>query len=122
MQLDDQYQTQILSKDGRTNDFCLNNLENNNEYISEIIGCSYVVFSGALKTESGLSKLQAKFSIVEDGILVQLFPASLEKLKNALKQKQDFSLNCLGNNCQTNEMDESVSIIWSEDDLNFNVG
>lgn len=124
-QADDQYLTQILSKDGRVNDFSLNNLEENNEYISEIIGCSYVVFSGALKTESSQSKLQAKFSIVEDGILVQLFPSSLEKLKNALKQKTDFVLNCFSSSSSTsnnNEIDDSICIVWSEDDNNFNIG
>lgn len=111
LQNDDQYLTQIFSKNGDVNDFNLNNLESNNEYISEIIGVSYIVFSGALKSEAGLN---AKNSIVEDGILVQVLPASLEKLKNALKQKTDFTLNC--------GQDETVSIVWTEDDLQFNLG
>ena len=112
-QNDDQYLTQILSKDGLVNDFNLNNLENNNEYISEIIGASYIVFSGALKSETNLN---AKFSIVEDGILVQLLPTLLEKLKNCLKQKIDFNLNCGQNNS------DEISILWTDDDLNFNLG
>ena len=68
-QNDDQYLTQILCrKDGRINDFSLSNLEKNStEYVSELIGASYIVFSGALKSEPGLN---CKFSLVEDGILV----------------------------------------------------
>lgn len=123
LQNDDQYLTQILSRDGRTADFNFNNLEDNNEYISEIIGASYIVFSGALKTEAGLN---GKFSVVEDGILVQLLPNSLDNLKNALKQKMNFTLNCGSSGSQSNgkndQQDESVSIEFTEDDLQFNLG
>ena len=115
---DEQYLTQIFSKDGTVKDFNLNNLESNNEYISEVIGASYIVFSGALKNESGLN---AKNGIVEDGVLVQLLPEKLEKLKNSLKQKTDFTLNC-GQINSKNEQDETVSIEWTEDDLQFNIG
>lgn len=115
-QNDDQYLTQILSKDGRVSDFSLNNLEKSTEYISELIGASYIVFSGALKSEPGLN---CKFSIVEDGVLVQLLPNLLEKLKNSLKQKTDFNLNCIQNS--TSEVDE-VQVVWTDDDLNFNLG
>lgn len=119
-QNDDQYLTQILSrKDGRVEDFSLNNLETNStEYVSELIGASYIVFSGALKSEPGLN-CSCKFSVVEDGILVQLLPNLLEKLKNSLKQKTDFNLNC--NQSSSGEADE-VQVVWTDDDLNFNLG
>ena len=48
----------------------------------KITGASFVVFNGALKSNSGL---KAKSSIVEDGLMVQVPPELLAQLKQNLK-------------------------------------
>ena len=48
----------------------------------KVTGASFVVFNGALKSNSGL---KAKSSIVEDGLMVQVPPELLAQLKQNLK-------------------------------------
>ncbi|XP_065069859.1 zinc finger FYVE domain-containing protein 16-like isoform X1 [Rhopilema esculentum] len=53
----------------------------------KLTGCSFVVFSAALKTSP--SGMQAKTSIVEDGIMVQVTSDTMKKIRTALKEMQD---------------------------------
>ncbi|XP_046401258.1 zinc finger FYVE domain-containing protein 9 isoform X2 [Ischnura elegans] len=57
----------------------------------KVTGASFVVFNGALKVSS---KLTAKSSIVEDGLMVQVLPDTLVTLRNALRNGEDFVIPC----------------------------
>ena len=89
------------------------------------IGASFVVFSGALKSSTGLN---AKTSIVEDGILIQIPAHHVATLKTALKDKKDYVINCnKGSNGSTSdsspssEESEVISLEWVPQDV-FNIG
>lgn len=64
--------------------------------------------------------LSAKSSIVEDGLMVQIMPEKMEALKNALKNMQDFKIECGVHGAF--EPNETVNIKWVENDVYFNVG
>lgn len=96
------YQTQIWSK--------------SEQQEPSITGASFIVFSGALKSTTGLN---AKASLVEDGVLVQVPPNTLAQLKNHLKEMKDFTIDC-GKIGQ--EPTETVQVTWTPDDLYFNIG
>ena len=81
-----------------------------------LIGASFIVFSGALKSTTGLN---AKASLVEDGVLVQVPSNTLNQLKNHLREMKDFTIDC-GKIGQ--EPSEIVQVIWTPDDLYFNIG
>lgn len=82
----------------------------------EMTGASFIVFSGALKSTSGLT---AKASVVEDGILVQINPHSMSILKSSLREMKDYTIDC----GKCNEPpEELVSLQWDKVDTNFNVG
>lgn len=55
----------------------------------KVTGASFIVFSGALKTSS---PFMAKVNIVEDGIMVQLMPEAITKLRNSLKEMKDYTI------------------------------
>ncbi|XP_074611326.1 zinc finger FYVE domain-containing protein 9-like isoform X1 [Acropora palmata] len=55
----------------------------------KVTGASFIVFSGALKTSS---PFMAKVNIVEDGIMVQLMPEVITKLRNSLKEMKDYTI------------------------------
>ncbi|XP_074851491.1 zinc finger FYVE domain-containing protein 16 [Carettochelys insculpta] len=83
-----------------------------------VTGASFVVFNGALKTSSGFL---AKSSIVEDGLMVQITPDTMEGLRQALKDKKDFKIMC--GKMDAAEQREYVEICWvdSEDKVNQGV-
>lgn len=82
-----------------------------------VTGASFIVFSGALKSSSGLS---AKFSIVEDGLLVQIPQETMVALHLALRDMKDLTIECGQINAE--EPDEVVLIQWTRDDKKFNLG
>lgn len=96
-----QHLTQIVIKQGVTS--------------PRVIGASFIVFSGALKSTSGLS---AKVSVVEDGILVQINPHSMNMLKSSLREMKDFTIECGKSN---EPPEEIVSLQWDKLDTNFNL-
>lgn len=103
MQNDDgQFQTQV------------NSLENSSKTIT---GASFAVFSGALKTSTGL---KAKISSVEDGLLIQIPAATLTELKNSLKNMKDFTIEC--GKLDNSDSGEQILLIWGDDDISFNLG
>lgn len=57
----------------------------------KVTGASFLVFSGALKSNSGYT---AKSSIVEDGILVQIGPLEMAKLKQAIHAMENYRIVC----------------------------
>lgn len=83
-----------------------------------VTGASFVVFNGALKTSSGFL---AKSSIVEDGLMVQITPETMEGLRQALRDKKDFKITC--GKMDAAEQREYVDIFWvdSEDKVNQGV-
>ncbi|XP_017287740.1 zinc finger FYVE domain-containing protein 16 [Kryptolebias marmoratus] len=86
------YQTQANSMPGKTR---------------TVTGASFVVFNGALKASSGFI---AKSSIVEDGLMVQIPPETMESLRSALREQTDFHIPCGKND--GGEVRENVTIRW----------
>ncbi|XP_056146576.1 zinc finger FYVE domain-containing protein 16 isoform X2 [Lampris incognitus] len=72
-----------------------------------VTGAGFVVFNGALKASSGFI---AKSSIVEDGLMVQIPPETMESLRVALREQTDFHIACGKNDGR--ELRENVTIRW----------
>ncbi|KAF7642760.1 hypothetical protein LDENG_00251070 [Lucifuga dentata] len=72
-----------------------------------VTGASFVVFNGALKASSGFI---AKSSIVEDGLMVQIPPETMESLRTALREQTDFHISCGRND--GGELRENVTVRW----------
>ncbi|KAA0704281.1 FYVE domain-containing protein 16 Endofin Endosomal-associated [Triplophysa tibetana] len=89
---DGSYQTQANSIPGKTR---------------RVTGASFVVFNGALKASSGFI---AKSSIVEDGLMVQIPPETMEGLRQALRDQTDFQIPC--GKVDTEETRENVTVRW----------
>ncbi|XP_069694547.1 zinc finger FYVE domain-containing protein 16 isoform X2 [Periplaneta americana] len=83
----------------------------------KVTGASFVVFNGALKASSNLT---AKSSIVEDGLMVQITSDTMQALRGALRNMQDFCIGC--GPAGASQPDELVNMKWVQDDRNFNVG
>ncbi|CAN8004053.1 unnamed protein product [Ixodes hexagonus] len=77
-------------------------------------GASFVVFSGALKGPG-----EAKCSVVEDGLLVQLSPTAMAALRAALRAMRDWELHVTGSSAAE---DSTVAVVWVEDDRRINIG
>ncbi|XP_064542464.1 zinc finger FYVE domain-containing protein 9 isoform X2 [Drosophila montana] len=84
----------------------------------KITGASFFVLNEALKSSSGLS---GKCSIVEDGLMVQIMPAKMEEVRQALRNQTDIDIVC-GPIAATEEQSEIVSIKWVDNDREINVG
>ncbi|XP_075885710.1 zinc finger FYVE domain-containing protein 16 isoform X2 [Nelusetta ayraudi] len=89
---DGSYQTQANSMAGKTR---------------TVTGASFVVFNGALKASSGFI---AKSSIVEDGLMVQIPPETMESLRGALRDQRDFDIPC--GRSDGGELRENVTVRW----------
>ncbi|TDH02396.1 hypothetical protein EPR50_G00172400 [Perca flavescens] len=96
------YQTQANSKPGKTR---------------TVTGASFVVFNGALKASSGFI---AKSSIVEDGLMVQIPPETMESLRTALREQTDFLIPCGRND--GSELRENVTVRWVDLSAPVNTG
>ncbi|XP_047425926.1 zinc finger FYVE domain-containing protein 16 [Mugil cephalus] len=99
---DGNYQTQANSKPGKTR---------------TVTGASFVVFNGALKASSGFI---AKSSIVEDGLMVQIPPETMESLRSALRDQTDFHIPCGRNDGA--EVRENVTVRWVDWSSPVNTG
>uniref|UniRef100_A0A3P8ZAP5 FYVE-type domain-containing protein n=1 Tax=Esox lucius TaxID=8010 RepID=A0A3P8ZAP5_ESOLU len=86
------YQTQANSQSGKTR---------------TVTGASFVVFNGALKASSGFI---AKSSIVEDGLMVQIPPETMEALRSALRGQTDFHIPC--GKADGGELRDNVTVRW----------
>nr|XP_015218372.1 PREDICTED: zinc finger FYVE domain-containing protein 16 isoform X1 [Lepisosteus oculatus]XP_015218376.1 PREDICTED: zinc finger FYVE domain-containing protein 16 isoform X1 [Lepisosteus oculatus]XP_015218384.1 PREDICTED: zinc finger FYVE domain-containing protein 16 isoform X1 [Lepisosteus oculatus]XP_015218391.1 PREDICTED: zinc finger FYVE domain-containing protein 16 isoform X1 [Lepisosteus oculatus]XP_015218395.1 PREDICTED: zinc finger FYVE domain-containing protein 16 isoform X1 [Lepisos len=73
----------------------------------KVTGASFVVFNGALKASSGFL---AKSSMVEDGLMVQITPDTMEALRQALREKRDFQIPC--GKLDSGDARENVNICW----------
>ncbi|XP_072310370.1 zinc finger FYVE domain-containing protein 16 isoform X2 [Eucyclogobius newberryi] len=89
---DGNYQTQANSMPGKTR---------------TVTGASFVVFNGALKPSSGF---KAKSSIVEDGLMVQIPPETMESFRLALREQRDFDIPC--GKTDGTEIRETVTVRW----------
>ncbi|GAB0086897.1 Zinc finger FYVE domain-containing protein [Sergentomyia squamirostris] len=83
-----------------------------------VTGASFLVLNGALKTTSGLT---GKCNIVEDGLMVQILPTKMETVRAALKNMKDVTILCGAIDADPAQT-ENVNIVWTENDLEFNVG
>ncbi|XP_058267581.1 zinc finger FYVE domain-containing protein 16 isoform X5 [Hemibagrus wyckioides] len=83
-----------------------------------VTGASFVVFNGALKVSSGYI---AKSSIVEDGLMVQIPPETMEALRQALRDQTDFRITC-GKTDTPPEDRENVNIRWVDWTAPVNTG
>ncbi|KAJ8401909.1 hypothetical protein AAFF_G00374900 [Aldrovandia affinis] len=99
---DGNYQTQANSMLGKTR---------------KVTGASFVVFNGALKASSGFI---AKSSIVEDGLMVQIPPDTMEALRQALRDRADFQIPC--GRADSGEPREHVHLRWVDWTAHVNAG
>ncbi|XP_054161437.1 zinc finger FYVE domain-containing protein 9-like [Oppia nitens] len=99
--VDGQYQTQSINIEGASR---------------RITGASFIVFSGALKSSTGLT---AKMSIVEDGLLVQIPPNTMIEMRNYLKDMKDYDINCGKIDSQPEEV---IHMLWTDEDMSVNLG
>uniref|UniRef100_A0A8C1B1D0 Zinc finger, FYVE domain containing 16 n=1 Tax=Cyprinus carpio carpio TaxID=630221 RepID=A0A8C1B1D0_CYPCA len=99
---DGSYQTQANSIPGKTR---------------RVTGASFVVFNGALKASSGFI---AKSSIVEDGLMVQIPPETMEGLRQALRDQTDFQIPC--GKADSDETRENVNVRWVDWTAPVNTG
>ncbi|XP_078252695.1 zinc finger FYVE domain-containing protein 16-like isoform X2 [Rhinoraja longicauda] len=83
----------------------------------KVTGASFVVFNGALKTTSGFI---AKSSLVEDGLMVQVTPETMDGLRHALREKRDFQIIC--GKLDSDDKREFVNIQWVDGDEPVNKG
>ncbi|XP_029324246.1 zinc finger FYVE domain-containing protein 16 isoform X2 [Mus caroli] len=102
VQRDGVYQTQANSATGQPR---------------KVTGASFVVFNGALKTSSGFL---AKSSIVEDGLMVQITPETMEGLRLALREQKDFKIQC--GKVDAVDLREYVDICWVDSEERKNKG
>ncbi|XP_041706410.2 zinc finger FYVE domain-containing protein 16 isoform X2 [Coregonus clupeaformis] len=86
------YQSQANSQPGKTR---------------TVTGASFVVFNGALKASSGFI---AKSSIVEDGLMVQIPPETMEALRAALRGQTDFHIPC--GKADGRELRDNITVRW----------
>lgn len=83
----------------------------------KVTGASFVVFNGALKASSGYL---AKSSIVEDGLMVQIMPETMDALRQALRERNDFDIPC--GKVDACESREYVNICWISGKADTNKG
>ncbi|XP_037587436.1 zinc finger FYVE domain-containing protein 16 [Cebus imitator] len=102
IQNDGMYQTQANSATGHPR---------------KVTGASFVVFNGALKTSSGFL---AKSSIVEDGLMVQITPETMNGLRLALREQKDFKITC--GKVDAVDLREYVDICWVDSEEKGNKG
>ncbi|KAJ8911303.1 hypothetical protein NQ315_016997 [Exocentrus adspersus] len=81
-----------------------------------VTGASFIVFNGALKSSSGLT---AKSNIVEDGLMIQVLPEHMQQIRDNLRAMRNHTVPC---GCVNAASDETVSIVWGGNDVNFNMG
>ncbi|KAL0606458.1 Zinc finger FYVE domain-containing protein 16 [Plecturocebus cupreus] len=84
---------------------------------SDSQSASFVVFNGALKTSSGFL---AKSSIVEDGLMVQITPETMDSLRLALREQKDFKITC--GKVDAVDLREYVDICWVDSEEKGNKG
>ncbi|KAL1501310.1 hypothetical protein ABEB36_006654 [Hypothenemus hampei] len=82
----------------------------------KVTGASFIVFNGSLKMSSGLT---AKSNIVEDGLMIQIPSEHMEKIRDNLKNMKNHTISC---GCIDAASDETVNIVWGENDIDFNAG
>ncbi|XP_077722918.1 zinc finger FYVE domain-containing protein 16 isoform X2 [Canis aureus] len=83
----------------------------------KVTGASFVVFNGALKPSSGFL---AKSSIVEDGLMVQITPETMDGLRLALREQKDFKITC--GKVDAVDLREYVDICWVDSEEEGNKG
>jgi len=81
----------------------------------EVISASFVVFNGSFK--SNLS-LNAKQSVIEDGIMIHIETDTMTELKKSLQAMKPFRIECQKTVSQ--EPNNIITIEWSKEDMYVN--
>ncbi|KAG5671509.1 hypothetical protein PVAND_001703 [Polypedilum vanderplanki] len=82
-------------------------------------GASFLILNGALKQSSGL---KGKCSIVEDGLMIQIFSTKMQSIRDALKNMKNIDIPCGPIDDEQKEAEEVVTIEWVNDDMSINLG
>ncbi|CAG9820534.1 unnamed protein product [Phaedon cochleariae] len=114
-QLADSHLVCIQDTQGNDNSYSTHAINIHNKP-RKITGASFIVFNGALKSSSGLT---AKSNIVEDGLMIQVLPEHMQQIRDKLRAMKNHTISC---GCVNAESDETVNIVWGENDANFNIG
>lgn len=97
-----------------------NEIKNN---VNLATGAAFVVFNGALKTNLALN---AKQSIIEDGLMIQIDIETMVKLKQALQSMKPFRIDCFksiqSDISSSSQSDNVISIEWVKEDRYLNKG
>ena len=91
-------------------------------------GAAFVVFNGALKTNLTMN---AKQSVIEDGLMIQIDIETMAKLKQTLQSMKSFRIECTkavspqANNLLTQQQqqqqnDTIITIEWTKEDNHIN--
>lgn len=85
-----------------------------NELVKKVTGAGFVVFNGALKANLVNN---AKISVIEDGIMIQIETETMNKLKQALQSMKSFRIETLKPNLnhQSNQDNNIITIEWTKD-------
>lgn len=51
--------------------------------------------------------------------MIQVLPEQLKQIRESLRAMKNYTISC---GCVDDVSDETVQIVWSENDTNFNVG
>ena len=93
-----------------------------NNMLTDITGAAFIVFNGSLKSAIN-STINAKLTIVEDGIMVQVDTETIEKLKQALQAMKPFRIECskISQSSETiPDGNDIISIEWYKEDKFIN--
>lgn len=88
-------------------------------------GAAFVVFNGSLKSSLN-STINAKLTIVEDGLMIQIDTDTMDKLKQALQAMKPFRIECNKPSTlnsppvQENALNEVIMIEWYKTDRYIN--
>lgn len=80
--------------------------------VEPVIGASFIIFSGALKAHQ--VGQNAKISIVEDGLLIQIQSSTMASLRESIHYMRKFTVDS-GENCQDALV--HVDLEWQSDEI-----
>lgn len=85
------------------------------ELFNLVTGAAFVVFNGALKTNLTMN---AKQSVIEDGIMIQIDTEMMSKLKQSLQSMKPFRIEC----SQVVPDESVINIEWTKENKHINKG
>lgn len=89
----------------------------------KVCGAAFIVFNGSLKADPNIN---AKLSVIEDGIMLQIEIETMNKLKQTLKSMQSFEIETL--KASTTESKDTlpansiIKLVWIKENKQVNSG